>query len=584
MFILTVAVVLVIWLALLLSAALTSIGQLPGLAVETASAATSLSCATPVCGPTATQDFEYAAPANSWAVVGVRSGNGLGNVDVCLYGDAGLTQQFACSQASGNTLVDFVVVDYHHTPGGTDYVRSQRVSGSGDVCTTFDCAATTLTANGSPVTTSWTANTVVRAFNLVVPSAGTYRVGVALTSGTADVGLAVFHSAGQAGYAAGRSAAIASADARGGGQGEGLYFTAPGADTLGLVIWSSTPGGTANYRVEFRGAKVLAANTTYNEGGTAAADFLHVPTGPRGWSVLALKPGAGNPPPDADLKVYTRPDYLTQLVRSSAEAGIVDFCVAQYANVPEDTAAVLMVSLGPIGGYKLEWTYDMPELLPGAVTPVSVGGRIGLAWRAQLVAGIEYLGTFSPTAGTRGDAAVSIYGPKTSQPLFTYGTRADSLAGSDVWAESVTGWVADQGVETFAYTPQLSGEFLVYLYQKGSQAVTGSILLEAPALVGVGGEGGGAAFAAPRPSPARPGEAVRFAFDVPTAGPARLSIVDARGRLVRLVVAGTLPAGPSTATWDGRTAAGAPAASGLYFARLERPGLAPAVRRFVRLD
>jgi hypothetical protein len=217
------------------------------------------------------------APTNSWAVVGVRSAAGAGNADVCLSRDAALTQPFACSALTANTAVDFVAVDYHHTPTGTDYVRSTRASGGGDVCTGLDCAATTLTANASPVNTSWTAGTIVRAFNLAV-GAGTYRLGIALTSGTADLGLAVFNSAGQADYSAGRSGAVAEADIHGGGSGEGLYFTTPVADTLCLVVWSNTAAGTANYRIDFRTAKHLAANTVTNEPGLAAADFLYRPT------------------------------------------------------------------------------------------------------------------------------------------------------------------------------------------------------------------------------------------------------------------------------------------------------------------
>ena len=44
----------------------------------------------------------------------------------------------------------------------------------------------------------------------------------------------------------------------------------------------------------------LTANSVLNKGGAVQADFLYAPTGPRGWSVLGLKPGTGNPPPDAD--------------------------------------------------------------------------------------------------------------------------------------------------------------------------------------------------------------------------------------------------------------------------------------------
>ncbi len=583
-FILTVAFVLMIWLAFMLSAALSTVGTIPGLSASTAEAATPILCATPQCATSAIQDFEYTAPANSWAVVGARPASSLSDPDVCVYDDAGLTQLRACSSITDQGGVDFTVVDYHHTAGGTDYVRVLRSGGSGEVCTTLDCGATTLALNGAPITTSWTGSTVVRAFNLPV-GAGTYRVGVVVTSGTADLGLAVFDSDGQANYAAGRAGAIAEADARGAGQGEGVYFASASSDTLGLVLWSNTPGGTANYRIELRSVDKLTANSVLSKGGAAQADFLYAPTGPRGWSVLGLKPGTGNPPPDADIKVYSRPDYITQLARSSAEAGIVDFIVANYANAPEDTAAALMISLGPIGGYKIEWTYGMPELIAGTDTPLAMGSHVGVAWRLWMVAGVEYFWKFTPAVGTRGDASLSVYGPRVLEPAFTYGTRADSLAGSDIWGESATGWNGTTGVEEFSMTPQLTGEHLLYVYQKGSQGVSGTLRVDAPALVGVGEGGARLGFAAPRPSPSGAGQAVRFSFDMPaTGGPARLVIYNAAGRAVRALVDGVLPAGPATATWDGRAEQGGAAAPGIYFARLERAGAETEVRRFVRLD
>jgi subtilisin family serine protease len=75
-------------------------------------------------------------------------------------------------------------------------------------------------------------------------------------------------------------------------------------------------------------------------------------------------------------------------------------------------------------------------------------------------------------------------------------------------------------------------------------------------------------FAAPNPLAAS-GE-IRFA--VPAAGRVRLTIHDASGRLVRTLFAGQVSSGPRAAPWDGLDDRGAPLATGVYFARLERPG------------
>ena len=590
LFLLTIAVVLVIWLAYLLSAALLTVGsQIPGLTVDAANAATPITCATPVCGSGTPQDFEYSAPANTWVAVGVRSSTGAGNANVCVHPDAALTQTLGCSALTGNTTVDFVAVDYHHTSSGNlDYVRAQRISGSGALCTTYDCGTSIVVANGSSLNTTWPANQVVRAFNLVA-GPGTYRVGVAVTpGGTADLGMAVFHSNGQGGYAAGRAGALAEADANGAGLGEGLYFTTATADTFGLVVWSNSAAGTASYRVDFRTAEKLLPNSASDEAGKSAADFFYEVTAPRGWSVLSLRPGVANPAPDADLRLYDRPDYLiqTQLARSSAEPGIVDFIVANYANAPQDTGAVLMVSLGPLGGYKLDWVYDPPVLpVTGEAVAVNLSGRVSRGWKTNLVAGVEYLFKFHPTGGTKGDASFGLYGPTLAVPQFEYGTRADSLAGSDVWAESATGWTGELGEEAFLYTPQVPGQFLVHVYQKRTQTVSGTLVAFPTALIGVPDPGAGrAVFLAPWPSPSRSGQAVRFSFEMPGAGRTRLTVLDARGRRVRAIVDGVLPAGAHAVAWDGRLDDGARAPSGLYFARLERPGVEAETRRFVRVD
>ncbi len=60
-----------------------------------------------------------------------------------------------------------------------------------------------------------------------------------------------------------------------------------------------------------------------------------------------------------------------------------------------------------------------------------------------------------------------------------------------------------------------------------------------------------------------------LAFRVTRPGPVTVRIFDARGALVRTLAKGPAEAGPRTVRWDGRDAQGAPAASGIYFWRVE---------------
>lgn len=118
-----------------------------------------------------------------------------------------------------------------------------------------------------------------------------------------------------------------------------------------------------------------------------------------------------------------------------------------------------------------------------------------------------------------------------------------------------------------------------YTLSSGSWAITNNTW-SPPA--GVGGPRAGAAFslsmAGPKPAPGP----VRLACVLPAAGPLVVAIFDLSGRRVRALAGGWHPAGNLTIEWDGRTDAGSPAGSGVFFARAEAGGRS-AVQRIVRL-
>jgi hypothetical protein len=86
----------------------------------------------------------------------------------------------------------------------------------------------------------------------------------------------------------------------------------------------------------------------------------------------------------------------------------------------------------------------------------------------------------------------------------------------------------------------------------------------------------GAVPAAVRLLPARPNPAAAgsttLTFSQPAAGAVSLSLFDVGGRLVRTLVRDERPAGIQSVAWDGRDAAGRPAAAGVYLVRLEASG------------
>ena len=78
-----------------------------------------------------------------------------------------------------------------------------------------------------------------------------------------------------------------------------------------------------------------------------------------------------------------------------------------------------------------------------------------------------------------------------------------------------------------------------------------------------------AAFArltAAYPNPFNPSVSVRMSL--PRDGPVRLTVHDARGRTLRVLLDQNVQAGERSASWDGRDDRGVPAAAGVYFVRL----------------
>ena len=69
------------------------------------------------------------------------------------------------------------------------------------------------------------------------------------------------------------------------------------------------------------------------------------------------------------------------------------------------------------------------------------------------------------------------------------------------------------------------------------------------------------------PNPFNP--STSFSYDLPQPARAVLAVYDVRGACVATLVDADLPAGEQLADWDGRYGGGAPAPSGVYFARLE---------------
>jgi hypothetical protein len=91
-----------------------------------------------------------------------------------------------------------------------------------------------------------------------------------------------------------------------------------------------------------------------------------------------------------------------------------------------------------------------------------------------------------------------------------------------------------------------------------------------PVAVAPGPGAPGLPLATNAPNPFTTGTTLRFSLA--HAGPVMLRVYDVRGALVRTLVDAELPSGSHAVVWDGRTATGARAPSGVYYGRLDAGG------------
>ena len=218
----------------------------------------------------------------------------------------------------------------------------------------------------------------------------------------------------------------------------------------------------------------------------------------------------------------------------------------------------------------------------GSCTLVAHTGTALAGWAGRFVTG-----DVSRTIISGGDAA--FVGDDTAVPSFVC---------SDIWGNGSdwTGLIAAQAAQAnnFSadplYCPDGTSEFAYALAssspcaqaQNPTCGLVGARMVGCDASVGIDDRGGddppddAIAPAVTRlrhsfPNPFNPHTTVRF--DLRRAGPVRIRVYDAAGRLVSQLLDEHRPAGTHDVTWTGRDNAGRTVAAGVYFIRLEGDGM-----------
>ena len=138
---------------------------------------------------------------------------------------------------------------------------------------------------------------------------------------------------------------------------------------------------------------------------------------------------------------------------------------------------------------------------------------------------------------------------------------------SVVWGSDDQGWFAIDDDPAL-----LAGGEVRYTLQ-GRLAGEDWLTLADEMVTVVGGDPNAAPGLSAWPNPANPMTAVRLEMPVPAAD-ARVGVYDLRGRCVKRLHEGPLPAGPSVLLWSGEGDDGRPAPSGVYFVRAAGTGKA----------
>ncbi len=294
---------------------------------------------------------------NTWSVVGLRS-PATADYDPYLYLDNNHNNYVANSYTG--FPVDFIVGDYNHNRAGNEHVEVRRYSGdTAGYNLTFESGTSMLYPDGISRSVSWSDYNVVRVWDVPLFAGEELTFYAWNLSAGMDVGLALYKSNG-ATYFAGRTSAVASADAYGAGSGESFTFLVPADDVYGLVAWSnSTVNGSFEIQIGPT-PYTLAEETPF----LSALDLRLFNYDPNAyyWSVVGTRPYAGT---DVTGALYADQNYLSLLETSSeyipgsAELVAVDY---NYAPLNRDHWRVNRTS--GTGNHTTEWEHD-PEILSG---------------------------------------------------------------------------------------------------------------------------------------------------------------------------------------------------------------------------
>ncbi|HKQ58874.1 MAG TPA: hypothetical protein VJY35_13500 [Candidatus Eisenbacteria bacterium] len=384
-----------------------------------------------------TNGFVYSQTWTSWAVAGLRSPPSA-NYNLLLFGDNNHNFQYA-SSSLGIGSVDFVVADYNHSRLGLEHLEIDRASGdNANYRLHWESGNENLYPDGVVRSFSLASSDVVKVWDVPLFQGEWLSFTLDVTSGTADLGMALYKSSG-APYWVSRLSSQKIADAAVAGGTEGFTYLVPADDVYGLVVWSNV-GTTGTYTIKIGPTPVALEEEIPFNSGLDLRLFSYTPNA-NAWAFLGTRP---EPTTDATLKLYSDSANQNELaVSDDYGLGQIEFVAVDYNHLSIAFPDYLrVVRTAGAGTYRTEWEQD-DDVLAGAISGTWTMTYVGKVWDTQLTAGQPYLFREYHDVTDDLDTGIYLFG---SDDAEYYKPRSAFAGASNVRAPNAGG-------EWFSFTP-----------------------------------------------------------------------------------------------------------------------------------
>jgi hypothetical protein len=507
--------------------------------------------------------FNYIPNAGYWAYVASRPEEAATDVDLLLFADANYVTPLeeATLYGVGGTSMEWIVVDYNHVSLTQDYLRVVKVAGAGNHRTMWEHDPESI--SGTIPTATWTSTDLGKVWDTFLSSGTDYLVREYSGGPTFDNALYLYGSS-SGDYYQPRQQYLALSNQPPASGGEWLRYSPSVSDWYGLImpVFSSS---SESYSIwmgpEYTLAEDVAATRT-NEvvWGNNAVTVGY-------WTVYGVRPSPGGA---ASVWLYGDHAYtITSLAVSDQFSTGVRFVVADNNHVPTGTVYPrFRLESGSSMRYEWEGGSEAYAFAAGSQLAYALSwpaGDVAKAYDLYVPAG-AHLGISVEVLSGALDLGVELFD---SNAAAYHARRGGGVARSDALGVG--------GTESLHWINGPAADWTgLVIFNKNENGGTFRLRIVDAATVSVGDDPQPLALSA-SPNPFVASAALRFSL--PSEQRAELAIYDLQGRLVRTLASGLLPAGRHEASWDGRDAAGHPAATGVYLARLQ----AGAEQRVVKL-